>query len=151
MYRDPWDDTLQGTLSAAVEGCWYCLDNADLDEHGGIILHHEKDDKYKFISLFNINHGTTLAHVLWTAGQHEYATQIIPLFRKGWKQYASFHTHPQFIAQPSSIDLTQLFQGFKINYIYSGTEDIVREFTWNDALTEITVKDISLYEESTEN
>lgn len=105
--------TLEQVLGHAVKEC-----KDAKEEEGGVIIRHS-DDHYQFIKLRNQNTGTEIAPVLWTADRNEYAQKVMPLFFKGWRQFASFHTHPQFLPFPSNIDLTQLFPGFSIDYIYS--------------------------------
>lgn len=129
---DPSHYTLNGTLNWAVECCWEALNTDDLEEHGGIIMFHKESGKYEFVFLHNVNTGKPLANVLWTASQDEYAKKIIPMLRKGYTQYASFHTHPQFMARPSQIDLTELFPGFTANYIYSPVEKAARRFDYDN-------------------
>ncbi len=126
---DPSCYTFTGSLFIAIEACWNSLYIDDLDEHGGLIML-APDGKYHFIYLYNQNAGTAIGPGLWTASQDEFAEKIIPLLRKGWKQHATFHTHPQFMANPSYIDLTELFRTTPVNYIYSPVEKVVRGFTW---------------------
>ena len=99
-----------------------------IEEEGGLILRNS-EGKFIYHKLRNANTGTQIAPVLWTADRMEYARIIMPQFSKGWKNYASFHTHPQFMPHPSSVDLNQLFLGFPVNFIYS---PVTREVTqWN--------------------
>jgi len=123
-------NSINTALADAVDQCWNQV--TDLEERGGVILHHPDRDEYVFIALRNSNTGTAIAPVLFTADRDEYAEIIIPLFKLGWKSYASFHTHPQFSPYPSSIDMNDLFPGFYINYIYSGTQDKLIKYTWVD-------------------
>ena len=113
---------LEKVLKQAVIEC-----SSEYEEEGGIIMYLAKDDAYKYIKLSNTNTNTPIAPVLWTADRDEYAKQVIPLFKEGWRQFASFHTHPQFIPYPSSIDLRDLFPGFSTNFIFSqSTQEITR-------------------------
>lgn len=112
-------------LAEALEDAiaWVTLDDTD-EERGGVIVvagEHPKN-RFRFIPLRNYNEGTDTAKVLWTADRMEYGKIVCPMFRKGWRQYASFHSHPRFPAMPSHTDLTKLFPGFGINYIYSCTD-----------------------------
>lgn len=113
-------------LNALLQAAKEC--NNPVEEEGGVILHlpaiaHNKfsspEDEYVFLKITNANAGTPVAPVLWTADRGEYAVKVIPRFASGWKQVASFHTHPSFLPFPSSIDTNQLFPGFPVNYIYS--------------------------------
>lgn len=123
-------DTLNEALSDAIEICWNSID--DLEERGGIIMFHSKDNKYQFVELYNENHNTSIAPFLFTADRKDYAAKIIPMFKQGWVHYASFHTHPQFAAIPSSEDNGVLFPGFPINYIYSCVGNVLKRFEWLD-------------------
>jgi hypothetical protein len=125
-------DSLKDALKQAVSECWDFLDFKDLEEHGGVILHNKETDKYLFQYLFNSNSGKSIACGLFTADRYQYTELIIPKFKDNWRQYASFHTHPQFTPQPSSIDLNQLFTGFFHNYIYSGLTKELIKYTWKD-------------------
>lgn len=122
--------TLEGELQLAINTCWDWVD--DLEERGGIILHHKDKDSYCFMPLRNANTGKPNAPVLFTADRAQYAKEIIPMFKSGWKHYASFHTHPQFPPWPSHIDMNELFPGFPINYIYSGLTDKLMKYSWID-------------------
>lgn len=98
------------------------------EEEGGIIV--QKDDDFLFIKLTNANTGTEVAAALYTVNKTEYGEKIISLFDKGWKSYASFHTHPDgCLPNPSRIDLNQLFKGFPINYIYSPWTRLINCYT----------------------
>lgn len=115
---------IEAVLLEAVGACRHRI-----EEEGGVILYNAAEDSYRYEKLRNSNTGTPIAPVLWTADRYEYAEKVIPTFSKGWKHYASFHTHPQFIPYPSSIDYSELFPGFPINYIYSpATQEITQ---WN--------------------
>ena len=122
------DGSLKEALWQAVEACWNSID--DVEERGGIIIRDPKTDTYRFIPIHNSNHGQPNAPYLYTADRDMYAKEIIPLMRSGWRHYASFHTHPQFEAYPSFIDMTELFPGFPINYIYSGLKNKLIKYTW---------------------
>ncbi len=114
---------LEEILEQAATVC-----NNTTEEEGGIILH--KDGDYLFVKLKNNNTGTDLARVLWTADRYEYAAQVLPLLKEGFKHYASFHTHPMFVPFPSHIDVTQLFPGFSLNFIYSQAKQQVTGWTY---------------------
>lgn len=114
--------SIVGALEAAVNEC-----SETIEEEGGVIL--VKGDDYCYYKLRNQNTGTSIAPVLWTADRDEYAKNVIPAYAKGWRHYASFHTHPQFLPLPSGIDYDVLFPGFPVNYIYS---PVTQEITqWN--------------------
>lgn len=115
--------TLKQVLKRAVKEC-----AIDLEEHGGIILVDKTGHNFEFVYINNVNTGQSLAQHLWTGNGVEFAELIIPQVRKGWKIYASFHTHPQFRAFPSNIDITQLFRGFPLNYIYSNRDRELNAF-----------------------
>jgi hypothetical protein len=116
--------TLAQSLEQAVEQC-----GEGLEEQGGIIMITKTEPyDYIFVKLANENSGTPQARSLWTADRQAYASLIIPLFKSGYKQYASFHTHPQWPAVPSHIDYRDLFPGFAKNYIYSGVSKEINRF-----------------------
>lgn len=115
---------LQEALFEATKEC-----NHEVEEEGGIIIHDPSTpNSFEFIKITNQNAGTKIAPVLWTADRQEYADKIIPRFAKGMRHYASFHTHPRFLPIPSNVDLTQLFPGFSINYIYSQVSAAISEW-----------------------
>lgn len=118
--------SLATALEEAVQTC--SKERHDVEEDGGIILC--KDDMYIFFPIRNSNTGTPIAPVLYSADRDVYAKTILPMFKDGWRQYASFHTHPQFTPYPSHIDMTQLFKGFLTNYIYSGVYDKLMRYEW---------------------
>ena len=120
--------TLSGELWFAIEGCWNTVE--DMEERGGLVMRFGDEEKYIFVPLRNANTGTPIAPVLFTADRDEYAKIILPMFKRGWRQYASFHTHPQFAPYPSHIDMTRLFKGFLVNYIYSGTQNKLMRYEW---------------------
>jgi hypothetical protein len=125
-------NTLEDALQTGVSLCWTTLDADNLDEHGGVILHHTDSDAYKFVLLTNDNAGTELGPVLFTANRDEHMQSVIATFSKGWLPYASFHTHPQFPPWPSFIDMNELFPGFQTNYIFSGLTNEIMKYTWID-------------------
>jgi proteasome lid subunit RPN8/RPN11 len=117
---------LEQTLLRAAKTC----QSEELEEEGGIIMANKDESEFRFIKLGNTNSGTPTAKVLWTADRNEYAKTILPMFHEGWRQYASFHTHPQFLPTPSSVDTTQLFPGFRTNYIYSRITASIVEYEY---------------------
>jgi hypothetical protein len=126
--------TLNNILDEAIGLC-----TSNDDEQGGVILSkvggegpYGKRIDYQFVHLRNANTGLPLAKSLWTADRNEYAKKVIPLFKDGWRHFASFHTHPKWPAIPSKIDLTELFPGFPINYIYSGIDNDLGRFEFDD-------------------
>lgn len=115
---------LPNTLAQAAKEC-----NHPLEEEGGIILKHKETGNYDFVKLRNSNTGTDIAPCLWTADRYEYADKIIPrVWNRAWEHYASFHTHPRFVAVPSGIDLGTLFPGFPVNFIYSKLQNGITEW-----------------------
>lgn len=89
-----------------------------LEEEGGVVMHLDYD-KYEFIKIKNVHAGSATAIGLYEADSIEFSEKAISKMKDGWKLYASFHTHPTFPPQPSSLDVSTLFQGFKYNFIYS--------------------------------
>lgn len=103
-----------------------CLNQAiasstnQIEEEGGIIL--KKEDEYKYIKIRNNHTGTKIAWGLYEVDRQEYGNNIIPLFNGSWRNYATFHTHPNGCRPyPSLIDLTRLFKGARTNFIYSSS------------------------------
>lgn len=105
---------LHNAITEAIEQCQR-LD----EEEGGILVMHEDTDDIRFVKLKNANTGTPTALSLYTADIYEYARQIVPMFSKGWKSYATFHTHPRWDPIPSSVDETVLFKCMPMHVIYS--------------------------------
>jgi proteasome lid subunit RPN8/RPN11 len=106
---------LAGAIVDAIGEC-----DHQFEEKGGVIL--EKYGDYRFIKLTNSHEGTAVAYGLYEADRNQFGEKVIPLMSDGWKLFSSFHTHPQFPAVPSSLDLAKLFQGFKHNVIFSCTD-----------------------------
>jgi hypothetical protein len=88
-----------------------------VEEAGGVIL--SKGDEFKFIRLANKHTGTVIARVLYEVDPWEYGDKVLPILFDGWFNHSSIHTHPQFQAFPSDIDIYRLFPGFGMNFIYS--------------------------------
>lgn len=108
-----------------------------LEEEGGVIL--KKNGEYRFIKLANTLKGTQTAIALYKVDPIEYGKLVIPLFGEGWRLYASAHIHPSFSTQYSGIDYHNLFQGFKINFIYSHRFNELSEYEWTED-KELTLK-----------
>jgi proteasome lid subunit RPN8/RPN11 len=105
-----------------------------LEEEGGVII--KKDDSYEFIKLTNVYAGTATAIGLYEADSKEFSKKVITRMNDGWRLCASFHTHPSFSANPSSLDRSTLFQGFKVNFIYSPIKQQFSCSVWlSDILT----------------
>jgi proteasome lid subunit RPN8/RPN11 len=123
--------SIEKVLTNAVQACV-----ERTEEEGGVIMKRPKNGRTEFAyyRLRNSNTGTDIAPSLWTADRNEYAQKIIPLFKEGWTQWASFHTHPQFLPFPSGIDIHTLFPGFAVNVIYS---PVTKELTrWSKSRVE---------------
>lgn len=116
------EDTIDTALDQARAAC-----TTNMEEQGGVIVR-KPEGIFKFIKIENAFAGQPQANTLWLADREEYAEKVIPLFNDGWKNYASYHTHPRWPAQPSSIDLKDLFPGFPVNYIHSSLEDETNRF-----------------------
>jgi proteasome lid subunit RPN8/RPN11 len=99
-----------------------------VEEEGGVIL--QANDDYLFIKVKNIYEGTNTAAGLYQTDQIALKNDVLPRLNEGWKFYASFHTHPQFSATPSSLDFAKLFEGFKYNVIYSQRTDMFSFSQW---------------------
>lgn len=103
-------------MIAASERCSH-----PVDEEGGLILN--RDNDYCYIHINNIHAATPRAVGLYEADTGMFATSVLPKLQDGWKMFSSFHTHPRFSADPSSLDFAKLFQGFKHNIIYAPLYD----------------------------
>ena len=99
-----------------------------IEEEGGIII--EKEKVYEFVKIKNVYEGTSSAPSLYETDREKLSELIFSKICKGWKMYASFHTHPSFSATPSDLDLTKLFQSFKYNIIYSVKNDMFSYSEW---------------------
>ena len=97
-----------------------------------MILKRTDKDVYQYIPIRNQNTGTRLARGLYTADKAEVAAKVMGMVFAGTHEvYASFHTHPiGFPAMPSMEDLTKLFTGHPINYIYAPQEDVLNMFIY---------------------
>lgn len=99
------------------------------EEEGGVIV--SKDLDYEFIKLRNQHTGNAIASGFYEADREEYGQKVIAKFEAGFKNFASFHTHPTgFRAYPSTIDLTRLFNGFPDNFIWSPSFDEIRWYSY---------------------
>ena len=102
------------------------------EEQGGFILKYKDDDNFEFIPVTNKLTGTNGARGLYIAEDQEFYNKVA--FRTvddNCEIYASYHTHPKGMrALPSSIDLTQLFLNFPINYIYAPEKEL-NQFKFN--------------------
>lgn len=107
---------LSEAMLTASERC-----NHPIDEEGGLILN--LADDYCFIFINNIHAATPQAVGLYEADADVFAANVLPKLQRGWKMFSSFHTHPRFSADPSSLDFAKLFQGFRHNIIYAPLYD----------------------------
>lgn len=107
---------LSEAMLTASERC-----NHPVDEEGGLILN--RDDDYCFVFINNIHAATSRAVGLYEADTGMFATSVLPKLQSGWRMFSSFHTHPRFSADPSSLDFAKLFQGFRHNIIYAPLHD----------------------------
>ena len=103
------------------------------EEEGGFIIHNDKTGEFEFHKVTNANTGEKIARVLFTADAQEYGDKVLTKVLTGkWVEYASFHTHPRGCEPyPSKVDLTQLFKGFPINYIYAPHMDKLVCYTYD--------------------
>ena len=124
------DVFLVNSLGAAVRECG----NSN-EEEGGIILVKQNPSNggrsFKFVKVLNKMVGTPAARGLYVADPGEFGEKAFPLLTQGWRQYASFHTHPTFSPTPSSLDEDKLFRGFKYNFIFSNTEKTLSCSEWS--------------------
>ena len=113
-------------MAAMLAGAKECT--STIEEEGGIIL--EKDGKYLFVRVRNKHEGTPRAPGLYETDLAELKDRVLNRVAEGWKFYSSFHTHPSFSPSPSSLDLSELFTGFKYNVIYSPKLDLFSFNQW---------------------
>jgi len=101
------------------------------EEQGGFIIK-DSHGKYSFVPVRNRNTGQPVAKSLYTADKAEFAKKVLtPCMLSGFELYASFHTHPKgYPAKPSRTDLTELFTGHTVNYIWAPQEDELNQFTY---------------------
>ena len=111
------------TVLDAAEQC-----SKSSEEEGGIIL--SRDDEYKFVKVKNIHTGTEKAYGLYETDKKDLLQQVFSQFDSGWFMCASFHTHPTFGPTPSTIDVKNLFEGFRYNVIYSTISDMFSYSEW---------------------
>lgn len=102
------------------------------EEEGGFIV--VNNGKYEFIKIRNQHTGEPCAVGFYEADQHEYGEKVVGKLLSGYKNFASFHTHPTGCrAFPSSIDLTRLFNGAKTNFIWSPSLNELNQYDHLDA------------------
>lgn len=134
-------DSLHVALKLAVSTCL----GAD-EEEGGFIV--RKDDEYQFHRITNSHTGTPTAVGLYEPERQEYGDKVIGSYSQGFKNYGSFHTHPtNFPARPSFTDLTRLFNGQPVNFIWSPSLRELKKYTFlgaNDDYTIWRVNEIDL-------
>lgn len=118
--------TLRQAIDAAIAAT-----KANHEEEGGVIIHHPESGEFEFIHLTNANSGTAIAPSLFTAVPTEYFEKVVKKFKDGWRQYASFHTHPAFTPYASGIDRANLFLGFSDNFIYAPRFDSIFHYPVN--------------------
>lgn len=105
-------ESLINQLTNAIQECQNLK-----EEEGGIIL--RKENEFSFVKITNNLSGLPIAQGLWEAERNEFAQKVLSKYKLGWRVYASLHTHPIFLPIPSALDLSELFRGFPINFIYS--------------------------------
>ena len=112
-------EALEVVLRQAIHKCYLDVPKEQqIEEHGGWIL--RKDDAFEFHFLRNENAGTPRAQVLFIANKQDVGNgPLNKIVKHKWKNFATFHTHPQFSVKPSSVDWNFLFQNSKYNFIYS--------------------------------
>ncbi len=117
------DQPIKNVILQAIRECHTDVPVLEqLEEHGGWIL--KKGNDYKFFFLKNDNTGTVRAQMLFSANKKSVGDgPLKAIVKEGWSNFATFHTHPQFSINPSSIDWNLLFQNSKYNFIYSPATD----------------------------
>jgi proteasome lid subunit RPN8/RPN11 len=111
------------SMLAAAKAC-----DHRVEEEGGIIL--SKEGEYVFVKVKNIHEGTSTASGLYETDQQELKDNVFSKVSAGWKLHASFHTHPAFSPNPSSLDINKLFLGFKYNIIFAPISNMFSYSQW---------------------
>lgn len=125
--------SLAGALRQAVMECI-----GEHEEEGGFIVKRLPD--YQFFRVTNVNTGTPSAAGLYEPVRQEYGEKVIGSYGKGFQNFASFHTHPtNYPARPSFTDLTRLFNGQPVNFIWSPSLRQLKQYTFASATPELTV------------
>lgn len=107
------DGFLLGAIQQAV-----CQCPGINEEEGGFIL--RKEENFEFVKISNQHTGTSAAAYFYEANRTEYGSKVISKYNDGFKNHASFHTHPLGCrARPSMTDLSRLFNGAPCNFIWS--------------------------------
>ncbi len=114
------NDSLKTALAQAI--C-YGEDFKDREGGGVLMVDRETNESFSFIPITNSMAATNRDKYLYVADKDEYGKKVIPLIIScQFKPFASFHTHPgNCSTDPSYTDVSKLFMGFPINYIYSPT------------------------------
>lgn len=123
------DDVLYAVIQQAMSEC-----PGVNEEEGGVIL--TRNGEYEFIKLRNKHTGTPTAVGLFEVDPKEYGEKVITKFDLGFRNYASFHTHPTGCrALPSTIDLSRLFRGFPDNFIWSPSMEELNLFSFDSLMS----------------
>lgn len=128
----PLEGSLKDALQRAMTECV-----GDREEEGGVIV--VNGENYEFIKLRNQHTGTATAVALFDGDRQEYGEKVISKFDAGYKNFASFHTHPTGCgARPSHTDLTRLFTGFPVNFIWSPSLKELCRYDWEGVESDCT-------------
>lgn len=134
-------DSLHAALKLAVSTCLGVN-----EEEGGFIV--RKGDEYQFHGVTNRHTGTETAVVLYEPVAQEYGDKVIVSYGQGYQNFGSFHTHPTGCpARPSMTDLTRLFNGQPVNFIWSPSLREMKKYTFvsaNESYTVWRVNEIDL-------
>lgn len=129
LFKNINTELARAVVSAALE-----CGNSE-EEQGGVVVTsftpQTGEKEFRFIKVLNDKAGTPIATGLYVANPDDFGSKVFPLLTRGWYLYASFHTHPTFSANPSSLDREKLFKGFKYNFIYSTLEKTVSCSEWS--------------------
>lgn len=126
-------DSLHAALKLAVDTC-LGID----EEEGGFIV--RRGEEYQFHRIINSHTGTPTAIGLYEPNRQEYGDKVIGSYGKGFQNFGSFHTHPtNFPARPSITDLTRLFNGQPVNFIWSPSLRELKQYTFRIANEDYTV------------
>lgn len=117
--------SLVEALRQALQEC-----KGENEEEGGFLVKKD-DDTVQFFKITNAHSGTLTARGLFEPDRAEYGEKVIASYGQGFKNFASFHTHPtNYPAYPSGTDVTRLFNGQPINFIWSPSLKDLRVYTY---------------------
>lgn len=129
----PNTTTLNEALAAAVS---YADPHPEKEVGGFILKKKNTADEYVFVPVENkyINKPEEVG--LYSPNPKLYGSLVVSLLLDGFENFASFHSHPLGCStRPSVTDLSKLFKGFPVNYIYSAEFKHLAQYTFTPGNT----------------